>query len=75
MKDFIGGVVENNSCCSKCDLKTRMIGFFVTFFMGICLLFMSFGALGGLFLGNVGWFAFLYTAGNIASISSYAILY
>ena len=70
MKDFIGQVAENNSCCNKCDLKTRMIGFIITFLLGFILQIMSFGALGGVILGQAHWFAFLYTAGNIASISS-----
>jgi hypothetical protein len=70
MKDFIGQVVENNSSCKDCDLKTRIAGFIITFLLGFILQIMSFGALGGLLLGQAHWFAFLYTAGNITSICS-----
>jgi hypothetical protein len=68
MKDFIGQISQNPSCCPELDLKTRIIGFTITFLLGIALLFMSLGALGGVFLGSPTWFAFLYTLGNITSL-------
>ena len=71
MKDFIGQIAQNPSCCPDCDFKTRIAGFVITFILGICFLMMSFGALGGVFLGSPAWFALLYTVGNITSLSSY----
>ncbi len=71
MKDLIGTVVVNNSCCPDCTLKTRIIGFVITFILGFILLILSFGALGGVFLGQVGWFAILYSLGNITALCSY----
>lgn len=72
MKDLISQVVsgDNGSCCPKLDLKTRVIGFVITFILGVVLLIMSFGAFFGVLTGNVGTFAFLYSAGNITAISS-----
>ncbi len=71
MKEVIANaVVENSSCCPKCDIKTRVIGFIITFFLGFILMMMSFGALGGLVIGQVNWFAFLNTLGNITSLCS-----
>jgi hypothetical protein len=70
MKNFIGQIAENPSCCPDCDLKTRIGGFIITFILGIALLFMSLGSLGAVFLGGTKWFAFLYTLGNITSLSS-----
>jgi hypothetical protein len=71
MKDLIGQVVQNPSCCPNLDLKTRIIGFIITFILGICLLIMSLGALGGVFLGGSAWFALLYTSGNLTSLGAY----
>lgn len=75
MKDFIGQIAQNPSCCPNLDLKTRIIGFSITFILGICLFFMSLGALGGVFLGSSSWFALLYTTGNLTSLSAYAYLF
>lgn len=71
MKDLIGTVVVNNSCCPDCSLKTRVIGFAITFILGIILLIMSLGALGGVIIGQVNFFAILYSLGNITSLCRY----
>ncbi len=68
MEKITNLVVENSSSCPTLDLKTRIVGFVITFLLGIIILFMSFGALGGLFLGQTTWFAILYTSGNITVI-------
>lgn len=68
---IVNAVIENKSCCPKCSLQTRIVGFVITFLLGFIITIMSFGALGGVFLGQVTWFAFLYTVGNITSLCSY----
>lgn len=70
MLDLVGKVTDNGSCCPNISMQTRMIGFVFTVLAGVALLIMSFGAFFGVFLGNVGWFAFLYTLGNLACLSS-----
>ena len=70
MEDLIGKVVPNSSSCPDCTLKTRVIGFAITFILGFIILMMSLGALGGVFLGQVGWFAILYSLGNVTALCS-----
>jgi len=71
MKDFIEVVKDkDSSCCPDLDFKTRVIGFGITFIVGIVLLIMSFGAFGGLLSGTPGWFAFLYASGNTVALAA-----
>jgi hypothetical protein len=60
-------VVKNDSCCPKLDTKTRLIGFGITFLLGIVLLIMSLGALPGLVVGGSS-FAIFFTLGNISCL-------
>ena len=71
MKEFIGIVKDqNNSCCPQLDLKTRIIGFIVTFILGCALTMFSFAFIGGALVGGTT-FATLYTLGNVCSLCSY----
>src|SRR5690349_17893376 len=70
MEKVINKITPNDSSCPKCDLQTRIIGFIITFLLGFILLFMSFGALGGVFLGAPSWFALLYSLGTITALCS-----
>jgi hypothetical protein len=70
MNAITNALVENKSCCPECDFNTRIVGFIITFLIGIILSIMSFGALGGLFIGKATGFAILYSLGNITSLCS-----
>lgn len=60
---------QNNSCCPKLSLKTRIIGFFITFFLGIILIIMSFGSIFGVLAGGSS-FVIFFTLGNITTLCS-----
>ena len=60
----------NPSLCPDLDLKTRIVGFLLTFILGIVMMFGSIAQLFSLALGGQRWFAIWYTAGNIVSLSS-----
>ncbi len=68
MKDFLN-VVENKSCCSDMDFKTRLIWFFGSFLLGVVLLMMSVPFLFSTVIGGTK-FAFLYSAGNLSCFAS-----
>jgi hypothetical protein len=70
MKDFIGQVAGNPSCCPDLDLKTRVIGFVITFVIGFFITLASLGSFFALFAGGANWFAIWYTLGNLISLSS-----
>lgn len=73
MKDFIrqvSGVATNPSMCPDLDLKTRIIGFILSFIIGFVMMIGSIGQLFSLVLGGERWFAIWYTAGNIVCLSS-----
>lgn len=60
----------NPSMCPDLDMKTRIIGFLLTFILGIVMMFGSIAQLFSLALGGQRWFAIWYTAGNIVSLAS-----
>lgn len=62
--------VSNSSMCPELDLKTRVIGFVLTFILGIVMMFGSIAQLFSLVLGGQRWFAMWYTAGNVVALSS-----
>lgn len=70
MKDLIGQVVDNPSCCPDLTLKQRVIGFAITFCLGLIITIVSFGSFGSIFVGGSTWFAVWYTLGNLVSVSS-----
>lgn len=73
MKDFIrqvSGVASNPSLCPDLDLKTRILGFILSFIIGIIMMMGSIAQLFSLALGGQRWFAIWYTAGNIVCLSS-----
>ena len=73
MKDFIrqvSGVASNPSLCPDLDLKTRILGFILSFIIGIIMMMGSIAELFSLALGGQRWFAIWYTAGNIVCLSS-----
>ena len=66
----ISGVATNPSMCPDLDLKTRIIGFILSFIIGFVMMLGSIGQLFSLVLGGERWFAIWYTAGNIVCLSS-----
>ena len=52
------------------DLKTRIIGFIISFFLGIFMMISSISQLFTLALGGQRLFAIWYTCGNIVCLSS-----
>lgn len=78
MTDFANVAVlasSNSSCCPKMSLKNRVIGFFITFCIGMVLMCISFGAMFQLATGNATPFAVFYTLGNVTSLCSSLFLY
>ena len=73
MNDFLGTLTgneeQNDSCFPSLSYKERITGFIICFALGIIIQFFSFGSLMGIFVGNVSKFAFLYTLGNIVSLT------
>ena len=66
----ITGVSSNNSLCPELDLKTRIIGFVISFIVGIFMMISSVSQLFTLALGGQKWFAVWYTLGNCVCLSS-----
>ena len=66
----ISGVASNPSMCPDLDLKTRIIGFIISFIIGIFMMISSISQLFTLALGGQKWFAIWYTAGNLVCLSS-----
>jgi len=73
MNDFLGTLTgkeeENDSCFPTLSYKERITGFIVCFAIGTIIQFLSFGSLMGIFVGKISKFAFLYTLGNIVSLT------
>lgn len=71
---------KGESCCPDLDSKTRLIGFIITFIIGLVLSLSSIGTVLGLF-GNIfgesgaSWSAGLLTFGNICCVASTFFLY
>ena len=73
MKNFISqisGVATNPSLCPDLDLKTRVIGFILSFIIGFVMMLGSIGQLFSLVIGGERWFAIWYTSGNLVCLSS-----
>ena len=66
----ITGVSSNNSLCPDLDFKTRIIGFIISFIIGIFMMISSVSQLLTLALGGQRWFAVWYTLGNCVCLSS-----
>ena len=66
----ITGVSSNNSLCPDLDFKTRIIGFIISFIVGIFMMISSISQLFTLALGGQRWFAVWYTLGNCVCLSS-----
>ena len=66
----ITGVASNTSMCPSLDLKTRIIGFIISFFLGMFMMISSISQLFTLALGGQRLFAIWYTCGNIVCLSS-----
>ena len=67
----ISGVsTGNSSMCPDLDWKTRVIGFILSFVIGIFMMMSSISQLLTLALGGQKWFAIWYTCGNIVCLSS-----
>ena len=66
----ITGVSSNTSMCPDLDLKTRIIGFIISFVIGIFMMISSISQLFTLALGGQRWFAVWYTCGNCVCLSS-----
>ena len=66
----ISGVASNPSMCPDLDLKTRIIGFIISFIVGVFMMISSISQLLTLALGGQRWFAVWYTCGNIVCLSS-----
>ncbi len=66
----ITGVSSNNSMCPDLDFKTRIIGFVISFVLGIFMMISSISQLFTLALGGQRWFAIWYTCGNGVCLSS-----
>ena len=66
----ITGVSSNTSMCPDLDLKTRIIGFIISFFLGIFMMISSISQLFTLALGGQRLFAIWYTCGNSVCLSS-----
>jgi len=72
MNDFLGtltGKEQNDSCFPSLSYKERITGFLICFALGLVIQFFSVGSLMGLVLGKISKFAFLYTLGNIISLT------
>ena len=70
MKNFvqnISGLSKNNSLCPELDLKTRVIGFFISCLIGIIMMIGSIYQLYTLSFGGQRFFAIWYTLGNIVA--------
>ena len=66
----ISGVASNHSMYTDLDIKTRIIGFIISFIVGIFMMISSISQLLTLALGGQRWFAVWYTCGNIVCLSS-----
>ncbi len=66
----ITGVSSNTSLCPDLDLKTRIIGFIISFVVGIFMMISSISQLFTLAIGGQKWFAIWYTCGNAVCLSS-----
>ena len=66
----ISGVGPNPSMCPDLDLKTRIIGFIISFILGIFMMVSSISQLLTLVVGGQRWFAIWYTCGNSVCLSS-----
>ena len=66
----ISGVASNPSMCPDLDIKTRIIGFILSFIIGVFMMISSISQLTTLALGGQRWFAFWYTSGNCVCLSS-----
>ena len=66
----ISCVATNPSCCPDLDLKTRIIGFILSFIIGIFMMISSISQLLTLALGGQRYFAIWYTCGNTVCLSS-----
>ena len=66
----ISGVASNPSMCPDLSLKTRILGFIISFIVGIFMMISSISQLLTLALGGQKWFALWYTCGNIVCLSS-----
>ena len=66
----ITGVSSNTSMCPDLDFKTRIIGFVISFFLGIFMMISSISQLFTLAMGGQRWFAIWYTCGNCVCLSS-----
>ena len=66
----VSGVASNPSMCPDLDIKTRIIGFIISFIVGIFMMISSISQLLTLALGGQRWFAVWYTCGNIVCLSS-----
>ena len=66
----ISGAASNPSMCPDLDIKTRIIGFIISFIVGIFMMISSISQLLTLALGGQRWFAVWYTCGNIVCLSS-----
>ena len=60
----------NSSMCPDLDLRTRILGFIISFIIGIFMMLSSISQLITLALGGQRWFAFWYTCGNGVCLSS-----
>lgn len=72
MNDFLGtltGKEQNDSCFPSLSYKERITGFLICFGLGMVIQFFSVGSLMGLVLGKITKFAFLYTLGNLVSLT------
>ena len=66
----ISGASSNTSCCPDLSLKTRIIGFIISFIIGIFMMISSISQLLTLALGGQRYFAVWYTIGNSVCLSS-----
>ena len=66
----ISGVASNPSCCPDLSLKTRILGFILSFIIGIFMMISSISQLLTLALGGQRYFAIWYTCGNAVCLSS-----
>lgn len=66
----ITSVGTNPSMCPDLDLKTRFLGFVISFIVGIFMMISSISQLFTLALGGQRWFALWYTCGNLVCLSS-----
>lgn len=71
LRKFMGFETEEEkqqNPCPSLSYKERMIGFGICFGVGILIQFFSMGSIIGIFVGNPGKFAVLFSFGNIFSI-------